>query len=130
MNLNNAYDTAMTYALTGIAAQSLQSAELATQQTLLKIQNEIATNQYPLGLTQQALEVQVNALQEHLAELVVQQPSSGFQILETPSAQTVSRFTPSVATQSRPVRVPRLAWRSALFWGPWPPWGCGSWTSV
>ena len=30
----------------------------------------------------------MNALQEHLASLVVQQPGTGFEVLQQPSAQT------------------------------------------
>jgi len=105
LSLNTAYDDAMQIELASIATQGQKAAELATQQTLLTIENEIATNNYPLGLTQQALQVQVNALQEHLAELVVQQPDTGFQVLQEPSAQTVSKVTPSSATDSRPVRA-------------------------
>jgi hypothetical protein len=103
--LNNAYDQAMDAELTAIATQGLKSSELKTQQTLLSVENQIATKNYPLGLTEQALQVQVNALQEHLATLVVEQPDTGFALLEQPSASTVSRITPSSATNSRPVRA-------------------------
>ena len=69
------------------------------------IENEIATKTYPLGLDQQALEVQVSALQEHLADLVVQVPYTGFQILQEPSAETVSKVAPHSPTNSRLVRA-------------------------
>jgi capsular polysaccharide biosynthesis protein len=102
--VNNAFDQAMDAELTSIATQGLKSSELQTQQTLLTVENEIATKNYPLGLTEQALQVQVNALEEHLATLIVQQPNTGFQLLQQPSASTVSRVTPSSATNSRKVR--------------------------
>jgi hypothetical protein len=105
LNLNNAFDQAVTLELTDLASQGLKSNEQQTQQTLLTIENEIATKNYPLGLNDQALQVQVNALQQHLAGLVVQQPYTGFQLLQNPSASTVSRITPSSATNSRPVRA-------------------------
>ena len=78
LSLNNAYDNAMQVELANLAVNGQKAAELAAQQQLLTIENEIATKTYPLGLDQQALEVQVSALQEHLADLVVQVPSDGF----------------------------------------------------
>ena len=103
LSLNNAYDNAMQIELANLAVNGQKSAELAAQQQLLTIENEIATKTYPLGLDQQALEVQVSALQDHLADLVVQMPSTGFQILQTPSAETVSRIAPHSPTNSRTV---------------------------
>jgi hypothetical protein len=103
--INNAYDQAMSSELMTVAAQSLKSAQQQTQATLLTIENEIASNNYPLGLNAQALQVQVNALEERLAQLVVEQPNTGFELLQSPSASTVSRVTPSSATNSRKVRA-------------------------
>ncbi len=103
--INNAYDQAMSSELMTVATQSLNSAEHQTQTTLLTIENEIASKNYPLGLNEQALQVQVNALEERLAQLVVEQPNTGFQLLQSPSASTVSRITPSSATNSRKVRA-------------------------
>ena len=105
LNLNNAYNEAMGIELTELATSGLKAQEQDAQQTLLSIENEIATNTYPLGLDQQALEVQVAALQNHLAELVVQVPSTGFQVIQQPSAQTVSSVKPSTTTTSRPLRA-------------------------
>jgi hypothetical protein len=105
LTLNKAYDQAMVNQLTAIATQGLKSAQNRTQAKLLSIENEIATKSYPLGLSEQALQVQVNALQQRLAGLVVQEPDTGFQVLQEPSASTVSRVTPSSATNSRPVRA-------------------------
>jgi capsular polysaccharide biosynthesis protein len=103
--INNAYDQAMDAELTSIATQGLKSAEQQTQNTLLSVENEIATKNYPLGLTEAALQVQVNALEQHLATLIVQQPNPGFNLLQEPSPSTVSRITPSSATNSRKVRA-------------------------
>jgi hypothetical protein len=103
--LNNAYDQAMTYELQAVATDGLHSAEQQTEQTLVSVENDIATKNYPLGLSAQALEVQVSALQEHLATLVVEEPNTGFEVLQNPSASTVSQVTPSSATDSRPVRA-------------------------
>ena len=105
LTLNTAYDAAMVSQLQDVASQGLKASEQQTQATLLTVESEIATKNYPLGLTDQALQVQVNALQEHLAQLIVQQPNTGFEVLQQPSASTVSQVTPSSATNSRPVRV-------------------------
>ena len=91
--------------LANLATSGLKAQELDAQQTLLTIENEIATQNFPLGLDAQALEVQVNALQQHLASLVVQVPGTGFQVLQQPSAQTVSSVKPSTTTTSRPLRA-------------------------
>ena len=105
LNLNKAYDQAMATVLASISSGDLSAAEEETQKTLLNVENEIATKNYPLGLSDQALQVQVNALQEKLAELVVQLPDTGFQILQQPSASTVSPVAPSSAKNSRPLRA-------------------------
>ncbi len=103
--LGNAYDTALSNELTSVAQGSLQGAEQQTESTLLSIESEILTNHFPPGLSVQALEVQVNALQTALANLVVQSPSSGFEVLQAPSAALVSQVTPSTTTSSTPVRA-------------------------
>jgi hypothetical protein len=55
---------------------------------------DIADNNFAPGLTAQALEVQVSALQTYLASLVVQQPGSGLQVVQAPSAtSTVAVIT-------------------------------------
>jgi hypothetical protein len=68
---------------------------------------DIATNNLVPGLTPQALEVQVTALQNYLAELVIQQPGSGLQVVQAPSAFSTTAVvtgTPTVA-QNRTVRA-------------------------
>lgn len=73
--------------------------EQATEATLYSVLTDIATNNFAPGLNAQALEVQVTALQNQLASLVVQQPGSGLQVVQAPSAQStvaVVTGTPTV----------------------------------
>lgn len=68
------------------ASSVLLSEEKQTEATLYSVLTDIADNNFAPGLTAQALEVQVNALQTYLASLVIQQPGSGLQIVQAPSA--------------------------------------------
>ena len=70
------------------AGKNLQAQEQQTEATLATVLTDIATNNFAPGLTAQALEVQVNALQTFLASLVVQQPGSGLQVVQAPSASS------------------------------------------
>ena len=57
-------------------------------------------NNFAPGLNAAALEVQVSALQTYLASLVIQQPGSGLQVVQAPSAQSTTAVvtgTPTVA---------------------------------
>ena len=68
---------------------------------------DIADNNFVPGLTAQALEVQVDALQNYLASLVVQQPGSGLQVVQAPAASStvaVVTGTPTVV-DNRTLRV-------------------------
>jgi len=103
--LNNAYDESLNNYLNSVAQQALTGSEKQTEATLLTIENDIATNNFAPGLTAQALDVQVNALQQSLAALVVEEPGSGFTVLQQPSAALVSEVTPSTTTDSRPLRA-------------------------
>ena len=103
--LNNAYDESLNTYLNSVAQQALTGSEKQTEATLLTIENDIATNNFAPGLSAQALDVQVNALQQSLAALVVEEPGSGFTVLQQPSAALVSEVTPSTTTDSRPLRA-------------------------
>ena len=68
---------------------------------------DIATNNFVPGLTAAALEVQVSALQNFLASLVVQEPGSGLQTVQAPTAASTSAVvtgTPTVV-QNRTLRA-------------------------
>jgi hypothetical protein len=81
------------------AKASLQEQEQQTEQTLATVMTDIATNNFVPGLNAQALEVQVSALQNYLASLVVEQPGSGLQIVQAPAASStyaVVTGTPTV----------------------------------
>jgi hypothetical protein len=68
------------------AKTALLGQEKQTEATLYAVLTDIATNNFAPGLTAQALEVQVTALQSYLASLVIQQPGSGLQVVQAPSA--------------------------------------------
>ena len=81
------------------AKNALLGQEQQTEQTLLTVLTDIADNNFAPGLTAQALEVQVSALQTYLASLVIQQPGSGLQVVQAPSASStvaVITGTPTV----------------------------------
>ncbi len=105
LTLNNAYDEAMQLEINAVATQSLLGAEKQTETTLATIENQIATNTYAPGLSAAALEVQVAALQSHLAQLVVEQPGSGFQVLQAPSAVSLTKVITTSKFSSRPLRA-------------------------
>jgi hypothetical protein len=70
------------------AKTALLDQEQQTEATLLTVLTDIADNNFAPGLTAQALEVQVNALQTYLASLVIEQPGSGLQVVQAPSASS------------------------------------------
>jgi bifunctional DNase/RNase len=81
------------------ATASLLAQEQQTEATLFSVLTDIQDNNFAPGLNAQALEVQVNTLQTYLANLVVQQPSSGLQVVQAPSATStvaVVTGTPTV----------------------------------
>ena len=81
------------------AKSALLGQEKQTEATLYSVLTDIADNNFAPGLTAQALEVQVNALQTYLASLVIQQPGSGLQVVQAPSASStvaVITGTPTV----------------------------------
>ena len=76
------------------AKTALVGQEQQTEATLETVLSDIATNTFAPGLTAQALEVQVTALQTYLASLVIEQPGSGLQVVQSPSAaSTVAVIT-------------------------------------
>ncbi len=79
------------------AKTALLGQEQQTEATLETVLSDIATNNFAPGLTAQALEVQVSALQTYLASLVIQQPGSGLQVVQAPAASVaVITGTPTV----------------------------------
>jgi len=107
LDLDNAFVNAMDDYTNAVAKSNLLGQEKQTEQTLATVMTDIATNNFVPGLTAQALEVQVSALQNFLASLVVEQPASGFQVVQSPSASStyaVVTGTPTVA-DNRTLRV-------------------------
>ncbi len=89
------------------AKSNLLGSEKQTEATLYTVLTDIANNNFAPGLNAQALQVQVTALQSYLASLVIQQPSSGLQIVQAPSAAStvaVVTGTPTVI-QNKTVRA-------------------------
>jgi hypothetical protein len=107
LGLNKAFVDAMND-YTGLAAKNtLLNLEQQTEQTLATVMTDIATNNFLPGLTAQALGVQVSALQNYLAGLVVQQPSSGLQVVQAPATSSTTAVvtgTPTVV-QNRTLRA-------------------------
>ena len=76
------------------AQNALLGEEKQTEATLSRVMTDLATNTLLPGLTPQALQVQVTALQDHLASLVVEQAGSGLQVVQAPSpTSTVAVIT-------------------------------------
>jgi hypothetical protein len=103
--LNQGYDEAMEYEIAGQAKEALDDAEMQTETTLQGVEKAIYTQDYPAGLSAAALEIQVSALQNYLATLVVTQPNTGFQILQAPADVYVLKVTSTSPLSSRPVRA-------------------------
>lgn len=91
LDLDTSFITAMNDYTNAVAKNNLLSSEQQTEQTLATVMTDIATNNFLPGLTAQALEVQVTALQNSLASLVIQQPGSGFQVVQAPAAAVHGR---------------------------------------
>jgi capsular polysaccharide biosynthesis protein len=108
LTLDNAFVKAMNDYTNTVARTNLQAQEQQTELTLATVMEEIATNNFPApGLTAQALDVQVNALQSSLAGLVVEQPGSGFEVVQAPAASStfaVVTGTPTVI-QNHTLRI-------------------------
>ena len=101
--LNQAFDQALTMAVTARAKDALATEKVQTELTLAEIQGEIQSGNIPPGLTAAALEVQVNALQQYLAELVVTLPDVGLETVREPSIETTAEIvsgTPPVNNRS------------------------------
>ena len=105
--LNNGFVDAMNNYTNATAKNTLAGEEQQTEATLATVMGDIADNNFLPGLTAQALEVQVSALQNNLASLVVEVPGSGFQVVQAPSASStfaVVTGTPTVV-DTRMLRV-------------------------
>jgi hypothetical protein len=105
--LDKGFVSAMDNQIAAVAKDSLQGEETQTEGTLATVMTDIADNNFAPGLTAQALEVQVTALQSYLASLVVTQPNTGFQVVQAPSAASVTAIvtgTPTVV-DNRTVRA-------------------------
>jgi hypothetical protein len=88
--LDNGFVDAMNDYTNSTATNGQTAQEQKTESTLNTVLTDIATNHFVPGLNAQALEVQVSALQSYLASLVVEQPGSGFQTVQAPSAQSTT----------------------------------------
>jgi hypothetical protein len=107
LSLNKAFVQALNDYTFQQSKSTLLSGEKQTEATLYSVLTDIADNNFAPGLTAQALEVQVTALQNYLASLVIEQPGSGLQVVQAPSpASTVAVVTgtPTVI-QNKTVRA-------------------------
>jgi hypothetical protein len=103
--LNDAFDQALGDSVNADINQGLLQAETQTEQKLADVMRQIASNQLPFGLTTQALDVQINDLQDYLASLVVSEPSSGYSIVEAAVLQQTKTVTTGAAANSRALRA-------------------------
>jgi hypothetical protein len=103
--VNQGFDEAMEYTVASAAKGALTTGELQTEQTLARVAYESYTNSLPPGVSQAALQDQVSHLQDYLASLVVQQPNTGFQIVQTPTPQGVSAVTTGKVASNRKLRL-------------------------
>jgi hypothetical protein len=105
--LNQGFVQAMRDDTDAAATTALASEEQATESTLSTVLTDIAENKFVPGLNAQALEVQVSALQSYLANLVTQQPGSGLQVVQAPSAGSTTAVTTGAPTvvQNRTLRA-------------------------
>ncbi len=105
--LNQSFVQAMQDSTDAASKNALLGQEQQTEQTLNSVMTDIATNHLAPGLTPQALQVQVTALQNYLASLVIEQPGSGLQVVQAPSQASTTAVvtgTPTVV-QNRTVRA-------------------------
>jgi capsular polysaccharide biosynthesis protein len=103
--INNAFDEAMEFEVANVANQSLQGAIKANQATLGRVYLELLSGKFPFGVTREGLQLQVNSLQNNLASLTLQQPVTGFTLLQYPSVITVTKIHHTSALNRRPVRA-------------------------
>jgi hypothetical protein len=107
LNLDSSFINALSDYTNTETSNALLDEEQGTESTLARVMADIADNNFVPGLTAQALEVQVTALQNNLASLVVEQPGSGLQVVQAPSASStfaVVTGTPTVV-DNRTLRV-------------------------
>ncbi len=103
--LNKSFDVAMELEIAGVAQNALSGAEQQTEQTLARVAYQEATNSFPPGVTAQALQIQVSKLQDSLATLVTEQPDTGFEVLQQPTAAGVYAITTGKAVNNSKVRI-------------------------
>ena len=102
--LNTAFDDVLGNEVNSVAKSSLASVVSQTEAKLNSVELEIASNNYPAGVTTQALQVQETALQNYLATLVVTEPNTGFSVLHTPVFEEVDKVTSGAILNSRVLR--------------------------
>ncbi len=103
--LNAGFDTAMELEVATVAKGALTGAEQQTEQTLARVAKEEATNSFPEGVTPQALQDQVSKLQDYLATLVTEQPNTGFEITQQPTAASVYAVTTGKTVNNTKLRI-------------------------
>jgi hypothetical protein len=103
--VNTGFDEAMELAVADAAKGALTTAEQQTEQTLARVAYETYAKSYPPGVTPAALEDQVTHLQDYLASLVVQQPNTGFQIVQVPTASSVTAVTTGKIASNQKLRL-------------------------
>lgn len=101
----NAFNEAMDFVINSTVTDGLQSSIKGTEATLGQVNNELATNSFPPGLTAGAVQVEQNDLQNYLAQLVITQPASGFEVLQSPTVSNAAKGTTGKPTNNVKVRA-------------------------
>jgi capsular polysaccharide biosynthesis protein len=103
--LNNAFDLSMELQVAAAVQTAHNSAITSTEQTLARVLYQGYTGKLPFGVTRAALQIQITSLENELAALVVQQPSTSFQVTQAPEATNVTKITTTSTLSKRPVRA-------------------------
>jgi hypothetical protein len=105
LSLNSSFDEAMAFEVASVTKAAHQSAISQIESTLARVLFQDYTGHFPFGVTREALQIQINQLQNYLAFLTVQQPNAGFDVVQAPEAVTVTKVTTTSTLSKRPVRA-------------------------
>jgi len=105
IGINTAFCLAMEIEVANQVQTAHNDAISNTEATLARVLLEGYTNKLPFGVTRSAIQIQINTLENYLAGLVVQTPSTTFQVTQAPEATNVTKITSTSTLSKRPVRA-------------------------
>src|SRR5664280_1731340 len=91
VDLNNGFDASLAYAVTAAAILAVTNEEHQISSTIATIEGQLASQQFPAGVTATGLEAQLSALQTRLAALAVTPTDTGYVVLQPAVPYTVTR---------------------------------------